>query len=65
VPPSLPSPCKGEGGAEGAGRGSRLSADSEFVAGPPPGSLRDPTSPLQGKVLLRMRLSREADWHPI
>jgi hypothetical protein len=44
------SPCKGEDGAEGAGRGSRLSANSEFVAGPPPDPLCGSTSPLQGKV---------------
>jgi hypothetical protein len=46
----------------GAGWGSRLTANSVFVAGPPPGSLRDPTlgswpegrlSPLQGEVWLR------------
>jgi hypothetical protein len=36
-----------------AGWGSRLPANSVFVAGPPPGSLRDPTSPLQGEVWLR------------
>jgi hypothetical protein len=50
-----PSPCKGEGGAEGAGWGSRLSADSELVAGPPPDPLRGSTSPLQGEVSLRAR----------
>ena len=47
--PSL-SPCKGEGGAEGAGWGSRLPANSVSVAGPPPDPLRGSTSPLQGEV---------------
>jgi hydrogenase/urease accessory protein HupE len=50
-----PSPCKGEGGAEGAGRGFRLATDSELVAGPPPDPLRGPTSPLQGEVRRRAR----------
>ncbi len=36
----------------------RLPANSEFVAGPPPGSLRDPTSPLQGEVTRRARWFR-------
>jgi len=61
--PPLPSPCKGEGGAHSASK-TRVNAlmrrrvrvpphhkhSIRGEAGPPPGSLRDPTSPLQGEV---------------
>ncbi len=45
----IPPPERGRVAPKAPG-GGLVFVGSEFVAGPPPGSLRDPTSPFQGEV---------------